>query len=358
MKEKMLGKNSMFSLLFTIIPACIGAAVFRWDAGVWMILPIYPICVATASIAARFFPVKLWLRALFFPVLTSLLNMFVGENLERTAAISVIALLCFAAVECAVSLFFRKRALPAVCGVLLTVCYLAGSTLFLGNPVSAVKTDRLLRDYIETHYDTESGHHSFSAIRYDYGSGFYTVKAANGRFPTEVCTIFAVGDFVVDHYRDLLEDQETRDEALSITEELRASFGTDMFSVVQMGIDGFDRTLNRYDVYNENDYAPDMNFCIRLSGKPTVEKLYDAAWNYHTVLEASDIKYGEILYAGGEGLRFRIALILPSEDNIFERKVRTTVYVLRHHENHSHLQNNGLLSFIDRKLTGSILLYG
>lgn len=354
LKEKIKQKNSTAALLCTIIPACIGVAAFRWGAGIWMILPIYPLCVAVSSILSRYFPIKLWLRAMFFPVMTSLLNMMLGETTEDTAIAAGIATATFLLIELAVSLCMSKQALRTVCGAVIAVICVVATSLYLGNPFSAVQADGVLRDYIEQHYE---GGHTFGAVRYDHRTGYYSVTASNRDFPSEMCHIYAYGDFVIDHYRDMLEDQETRDAALAITTTLRESFGTDMFSIVQMGIGEFERSLVKHHIYNETDYASDTDFCIRMSGKPTLEKLYDAALNYHTVLENSDLKYNRILYAGGEGLRFRIALEIPAKDDIFNRKIKTSVYVLRHNEHYTHLQQNGIIDFIDRKVNGSLSLY-
>ncbi len=357
LKEMTRQKNSTVALLCTILPACIGAATFRWGSGIWMILPIYPLCVAVSSVLSRYFPIKLWLRAAFFPVMTSLLNMMLGENMQDTIVAAAIATVSFLLIELAVALCMRKRLFHTLSGVLIALVCIAATSLYLGNPISAVKADGILRKYIETHYDTEAGGHEFGTIRYDYRTGYYSVTAYNYESPAETCHILAIGDFVVDHYRDLLEDQETRDEALAITTTLRKSFGSDMFSVVQMGIGEFKRSLINYSVYNETEYASDMDFCIRMSGKPTLEKLYDAALSYHTVLESSDLQFDELLYAGGEGLRFRIAIRIPSKDNIFDRGIKTSVYVLRHNEHHTRLQENGIIDFIDRKTKGSLALY-
>lgn len=354
LKETIKQKNSTAALLCTIIPACIGAAAFRWGAGIWMILPVYPLCVAVSSILSRYFPIKLSLRAMFFPVTTSLLNMMLGETTEDTMIAAGIATATFLLIELAVSLCMSKQALRTVCGAAIAVICVMATSLYLGNPFSAVQADGVLRGYIEQHYE---GGHIFGAVRYDHRTGYYSVTASNRAFPSEMCHIYAYGDFVIDHYRDMLEDQETRDEALAITTTLRESFGTDMFSIVQTGIGEFDRSLVKYHIDNETDYASDMNFCIRMSGKPTLEKLYDAALNYHTVLENSDLKYNKILYAGGEGLRFRIALELPAKDNIFDREIKTSVYILRHNEHHTHLRQNGIIDFIDKKVKGSLSLY-
>lgn|GEM_PF-1433415 len=357
LKEMTKQKNSTVALLCTILPACIAAASFRWGAGIWMILPIYPLCVAVSSVLSRYFPIKLWLRAAFFPVMTSLLNMMLGDSTTDTLIAAIIAASSFLLIELAVALCMSKRAFRVVCGVTVAVLCVMGTALYLGNPFSALQADGVLRSYIEAHYDTEAGGHTFGDIRLDHRTGYYAVTASNVEFPTEVCHILVADGFVIDHYRDVLEDQETRDEALEITKTLRESFGTDMFSIVQTGIGSFSRSLEHYSVYNTTDYASHTDFCIRMSGKPTMEKLFDAALNYHTVLEASDLVYDEILYLGGEGLRFRMAVRIPSKDDIFDREIETSVYILRHNENHGYLQQNGIIEFIDRKFNGSLMLY-
>lgn len=349
-KKQSKQQNSPLALLLLAVLACIAAVTFRRSSGIWMLLPIYPLCIALSSVLSNYFPVKRLLRGVFFLVLTAALNLVESTDTFETAVIIGLAFACFLLVEFAVWLIGKKRMLSCIGGVALLVCYLFASSMFLGNPISAWQANSKLNEYINANYVTEGSGHQFESIRYDRNAGVYTVNATNTDYPTESRHIFLAGDHVVDHYRGILEDQEMRDTALAITEVLREAFPKDAFTVIRLGIDGFSDEEQAYSAHHETDYSSRMNFCIQLSGKPTYEKLLDAALSYNTVLASSNVSYGSVVFTGGEGLRFRMEITPMTENGIFREEMATAVYVLRHPDHYSHLEQNGIPDFFDRRL--------
>lgn len=346
-KEKQNIQNpSLLSLLLLVLLACTAAVAFRRSSGVWMILPIYPLCIAAAS----FLPVKRVMRAVFFLVLTAVLNMVESTDTLDLAILCGIAAACFLLVELAVSLFRKKQAVPCIIGAAVLLVYLGVSSLFIGNPFSALTADSKLNDYIEETYVTATGTHQFDAIRYDRKSALYTVKATNEAYPTESREITLMGDHIADRYRDMLEDQEMREQALAITEILREAFPKDSFTVLRLGIDGFARGLQAYSTENTTDYRDRMDFCIQLSGKPTYEKLLNAAVQYNEVLVSSGVQYDDLVFTGGEGLRFRMEISPQKANGIFREEMTVSVYVLRHPEHYSRWKQSEIFGFLDRKI--------
>ena len=336
----------LLQLLPLALLACAAALSFRQSTGFWMMFPIYPVCVAVAA----FLPSKRWHRGVFFLVLTAVLNIVEMDSLQDTLPIIGVAAAFFVFTELAVWCFRRKKVFPCVIGAILVLGCICTNALLFGDPFSAYAAQKKLDAYIEQTYDTENGGHFFGRIRFDTSNRLYTLTASNERYPNETGELFLCGDFVVDHYRDVLEAQEMQEPANKLLTALREAFPNGSFTVIRLGIDNFPSPDESYGIYQEKDYSKQVSYCIQIGGTTSYDKLLANARKYQDVLSGAGVSYRKLIFTGGEGLRYRVSLTPVGQNGIFFEDFETGMYVLHHPENHTHLATNGLLDAIDRAM--------
>lgn len=334
--------TGLLQLLPTAVLACVSAVSFRQSTGYWIMLPIYPLCVAIAALL----PSKRLYRGIFFLVLTAVLNLMEQDSLPDALVFIGAAFAFFVFVELAVWCFRRKKPFPCVLGAVLVIGCIGANALLFGDPFSALYAQKKIDAYIQQTYDVENGGHSFGRIRFDTKSRLYTLTACNERYPTETGELFLCNGYVVDHYRDVLEVQAMQAPAEALTTVLREAFPKGSFTVIRLGIADFPG--QSYSIYSETDYSEKLSYCIQFGGAPTYEKLLENAQKYLDVLSAEGVPYNNLLFTGGGGLRYRISLTPYGQNGLFFKGLKPGMYVLRHPENHSHLAQNGLLDFIQQ----------
>lgn len=338
----------LLQLLPLALLACAAALSFRPSSGFWMMFPIYPLCVA----AAAFLPSKRWHRGAFFLVLTTALNLVEQASVLDALPIIGTAFAFFVLAELAVWCFRRKKAFPCVIGAVLAVGCICTNALLFGDPFSAYAAQKKIDAYIQQTYDLEDGGHTFGRIRFDASSRLYTLTASRKQYPNETGELFLCGDYVVDHYRDVLEAQEMQAPADKLITALREAFPNGSFTVTRLGIDNFPSPDEPYSIYQEKDYSGQVSYCIQLGGTTSYKKLLSNARKYIDVLSGAGVSYRKLIFTGGEGLRYRVSLTPIGQSGIYFEDFKTGMYVLRHPENHAHLANNGLLEAIDRAMGG------
>lgn len=352
-KPKDRNTPGLLQLLPIALLACAGALSFRQSAGFWMMFPIYPVCVALAT----FLPGKRWHRGVFFLVLTAVLNFVELDTVPDALRIIGAAFAFFVLAELAVWCFRRRKIFPCVLGVVLAVGCLCANALLFGDPFSAYAAQKKINAYIERTYDVENGGHSFGHIRFDASCRLYTLTASSGGEPKETeegyypvlsGELVLCGDYIVDHYRDVLEKQEMQEPTNRMLTALRETFPNGSFTLIRLGIDNFLSSEEPYSIYHEKDYDGQVSYCIQIGGATTYEKLRQTARKYMDVLSEAGVSYGRLVFTGGEGLRFRVSLTPVGQNGVYFEDFETGMYVLRHPENHVHLAKNGLLAYIDQ----------
>lgn len=321
---------SAASMLLLGLLACAASLTMRASAGIWSTLPLYPVCVA----AACFLPVKAWHRFLFFGGITLILNLAESTPMESIPYL-LVAAGCFALVSGGIALLKQKKLKSGLLGGGLLVCYLVFAFLYMGNPFTAFGKSAALSEYIETHYG--EGNH-FENVRYDTTSGCYTVTAYNQRFPSETAEIFLMGDRVVDHYKELVEEQTLREQALVLTKVLREAFPGDSFTVTGVKIDGFLHDGEKFDAYRTKADPKDMHFYVELSGKPVFEKYYHGVQGYARTFAMKGTEFASVTYLCGTGLHFRVAIQPQVSDGFYVTPERIAIHTVAHPENHFYLR--------------------
>ncbi len=330
-------------LLLTALLACAAALCFRPSAGRWMMFPVYPVCVGLAALL----PGKRWARATLFLALTAFLNLVEADTVPEALFVLGAAAVFFVLVELAVWCFRRKKRLTAALGVVMAVGCLCANALLFGDPISAALAQKKIDAYIEQTYDVETGGHLFDVLRFDTRHRVYTLSAACEKYPNLTGEIFVSGDYVVDHYKTLLESLEMQDPASAVLSALADAFPNDTFHVDKLGIDGLIRPGTHYSIYNETDYGQKTSFCVRLSGTISEERLFERAQNYLDVLSGEGVPFGDIVFVGGVGIRCRPCLTPVDRVGLFYDGLKKGMYVMRHPENYAYLATNGLLDCID-----------
>lgn len=336
--------TGLLQLLPAAVLACIAALSFRQSVGFWMMFPIYPLCVAVAAL----FPGKRWHRGAFFLVLTAALNLMEQESLSAALFIIGAAFAYFVFVELAVWCFRRKKLFPCAIGAVLAVGCICANALLFGDPFSAFSAQKKINAYIEQTYNAETGGHVFGNIRFDTSSRLYTMTAYNQKYPINTGELFLCGDYVVDHYRDVLEAQEMQIPAETLTGVLREAFPKGSFTVIRLGISDFPSQETVYSIYDETDYSGRVSYCVQLGETPTYARLLDNARKYMDAISFSGVPYERLIFTGGKGLRYRISLTPVGQNGLFFDGFETGMYTLDHPENHTYLARNGLLECIDR----------
>ena len=321
--------SALYMLLLGLL-ACVASLTMRPSAGIWSTLPLYPICVA----AACFIPAKPWHRFLFFGGITLLLNLAESTPMESLPYL-LVGIGCFGAVSIAMALLKSKKLKKSLIGGGILVCYLAFSFLYMGNPFAAFGKSAVLDEYIQTHYG--EGNY-FENVRYDTVSGCYAVTAYNKKFPSETAEIFLMGDRVIDHYRELVEQQAMREQALVLTTTLREAFPKDSFTVIGVKIDGFLENGEKYDAYETKADPKDMHFYVELSGKPIFEKYYEGVQGYARTFAMLKTEFASVTYLCGTGLHFRVAINPQISDGFYVTPEKIAIHTVAHPENHYYLR--------------------
>lgn len=337
MKEQQKNKSLFTSLSLPILAvlACIAALNLRSGAGVWVSLPLYPVCVAISC----FLKVKVWQRVALFPLFTAVVCLGESNSPEEVLPYLGMSILCLGYVTTGIYLLRKKVWKKVLPGVGFIVLYLAISLFVLGNPITALPKGAILNDYIADNYG-EGSH--FTQVRYDAPSGNYTVTAYNKKYPTETAEIFLMNDRVVDHYKALVEQQATREQAKKITELLRKAFPRDTFSVSGVRIDGFLEDGTPYDTTRTDIAEERMHFRVEIGAETSVEKYLEAVAWYRKVLDASNAGYASVTFLGGTNFYYRTAVFARPQKGIFPLPAEVSVYVKRHPDNFWFLENKPL----------------
>lgn len=310
--------------------ACCASLTMRASAGIWTTVPLYPICIAAACLL----PVKPRHRVLFFGGITLFLNLAESTPAESLPYL-LVALGCIITVSVGMALIKLKKVRTCGVGILLILGYLVFSFFYMGNPFVAFDKSDVLNEYIDAHYG--DGNH-FENVRFDPVSGCYAVTAYNEKFPAETAEIFLSGDTVVDHYRDLVEDQTMREHTLKITMILREAFPADSFTVSGVRIEGFLKSGEKFDAYETKADPNKIHYYVELMGRPNYDKYYEGVQSYATAFSAMKAEFASVTYLCGTGLHFRVAIVPGGQNGIFPTRESFAIHTVSHPENHYFLR--------------------
>ncbi len=339
-----LKKHTTLTYLLLGILACISALSFRKGAGIWMMLPIYPLCVAVGS----FLPVKRWQRGAFFLLLVLILNAVECKNTMQLLLPAVMTVCVFALTEGAVFCFRKKKKALVLSGVcLLAVCLFTNAYVF-GNPVSAFLAKQKLDKHIEETYDTEQGGLFFRDFRFDRSSRCYVMTAGTDELPGETGDLIVSGDTVIDRFQWVLEDIQMQPEAYELGRVLREAFPSDLFAVLRKGIHNYPANGQKRSANDATDYRKDTDYEIRISGTPTYKQLIETAQAYTNTLQATGETYRSIVFSGGAHPLYRITVTLDEQSGLLSDGIQLGVTLVYHPRNHVYLETNGILRFLEQ----------
>lgn len=329
-------------LLLVALLACAGAVLFRRSMGIWLTLPFFPLCVALAALLS----VRFWQRGLLFLSLTSILNLVENPLPQDAWQMIGMAALLFALTELAVWCFRKRRIPMRVGGAVLLAAGLCCNAFLFGNPFSAYRAQKQLQNYIASHYDTEAGGHTFERIRFDSKTRLYTLTARNQIMPTQPGEICLVNGQIRDSYQERLKEQQMYQAAMKLTAALREAFPDDRFTVVRTGIRDYPAKGQLYSNADPTNYADNVSYCIQMSGKTTYPKLMEGARQYLNVLCEAGIPFDNLVFTCGEGFHYRISVTPAEKVGIYYQSLMPGIYVPRHADHYTHLEQNGILPFL------------
>lgn len=296
-------------ILLTALLACLSAGCFRPGTGLLRMLPVPLACMLLCA----FFPVRRWQRCALFPAL--MLALCMVETQDRTVLLlsAVVCVLSLAAAEISALLFRKKRLLPIACGVAVCAVCLAGTSLLIGNPFSALRAKRTIDDYVAKIYDTEAGGFHVSEIGYDCEGFSYFVEMNSDAHITETGRISCKDGRITDGYRRVLEKQYEAEALTALTAAMREAFPDDTFRVIPIGIEGFPKSGEKLSGEYDPDYAGSVRYCIRLSGRTDYEKLKKSALFYSEVFEDAGISCASLVFTGWNSVFARtLAGVVPT----------------------------------------------
>ncbi len=339
-----LKKHTTLSYLLLGILACISALSFRRSAGIWMMLPIYPLCVAVGS----FLPVKRWQRGAFFLPLVFILNAVECKNTRELLLPAVMAVCVFALTEGAVFCFRKKKKVLVLSGVcLLAVCLFTNAFVF-GDPVSAYLAKQKLDRHIEEAYDTKQGGLFFRDFRFDRSSRCYVMTAGSDELPGVTGDLIVSGDTVIDHFQWVLEDIQMQPGAYELGQVLREAFPSDLFAVLRKGIRNYPANGQKRSANDATDYGKDTDYEIRISGTPTYKQLVETAKAYTNTLQATGASYRSVVFSGGAHPLYRITVTLDEQGGMLSDGIQLGVTLVYHPKNDICLKSDALLHFLEQ----------
>ncbi|MBE6692318.1 MAG: hypothetical protein E7586_03160 [Ruminococcaceae bacterium] len=280
-----------------VLLAFIAAVFFRRSAGV---LATFPIAFALCAVSA-FINVNPKIKLAVFGVTVFALNTVENTDTRVSLTFTALCLLGCLLFQLSARVISKRRAV-GVC--VMAVCFalcIALSFVFVGNPLSAIKANRVLNGYIESNYPTaensESTEYIFTKTYYNYNTKAFEKQGYGSDSPTEIGTVSANGETVNDSLKSIVQKNLAQPYVLEITEVLRKRFPDDTFSV------SFD------EIYRENGkqvISAERNglygrivFEINLGGVQTANKMAEKVKQYTEVLDNANINYGKIIYKSG-----------------------------------------------------------
>ncbi len=294
--KKIKEKEGLFNALKTltvVVLAFIAALFFRRSAGVLATFPIaFFLCGVAASIK-----INLKIKLAIFGGLVFILNTFENDDMTVTLIFTALCLLACLLFELSAKAITRgKKSKYYVPAISVVICF-SLSFIFIGNPVSAIKANRILSDYTDEKYSTDDADFEFSKIYFNYKTRAYEISAVNKEYPTEASLISTKNGLVYDSFKSLLQKHLTTPYILEITSTLRNSFPNDSFNV------SFDdiQCMGEKAVVSakEGELYGRIVFEIHLGGVQTVEEMKNKIIQYTTVIDNAGIDYAKIIFKSG-----------------------------------------------------------
>ncbi len=286
-----------FKTVSVVILAFVSALLFRRSAGVIATLPLAFIIFA----ASAFIKINSKIKLTVFGVTVFALNTVETDDVTATLIFVALCLLACLLFEVAVKLMKQyKKSGMCMYAVSFVLC-VALSFVFLGNPISAVKANGILKDYTQSKYKTEETENSadyiFSKIYYNYKTKAFEIQGYGTNSPTEIGTISVNGETVYDGLKPIVQKNLTQPYVLEITEVLRNRFPDDTFTVRADEI--YKINGKQVIVAEKNELYGRIVFEINLGGVQTADKMAEKVAQYTEVLDNANVNYGKIVYKSG-----------------------------------------------------------
>ncbi len=295
-KDKAYYINALKTVSVVLL-AFVAAIFFRRSAGV---LATFPFAFVFCAISA-FINVNPKIKLAVFGITVFALNTVENTDTKVALIFAALCLLACLLFQLSAGVIKKRKAIGicviAICFVLCTVL----SFVFVGNPVSAIKADRILKDYTESKYPAaengESAKYIFSKTYYNYNTKSFEKQGYGTDSPTEIGTLSVSGETVHDSLKSIVQKNLAQPYVLEITEVLRKRFPDDTFSV---SFDEIYKENGKQIISTEKDglYGR-IVFEINLGGVQTANKMAEKVKQYTEVLDNADINYGKIIYKSG-----------------------------------------------------------
>lgn len=329
-------KAQAVKLLIIVVAAFATALLFRRSAGIIAMLPLaFIICGFTAFIG-----VDTKLKLIIYGITVFCVNTVEQKDINVTIMFTALCLLACAVFEIAARLIKKhKRSGNYVMaiGAVLCVCL---SFVFVGNPITAISANKLIKDYTAAKYPQGEnyalGEFEFSSIYYNHKTQAYEVEAISNKYPTEAGVISSNGATVSDSFKTIMKEKLAEPYMLEITAVLREYFPNDSFEIICDDI--YEKPSENMLISESGKLNGSIDYEIYLGGVQTANAMEEKVEKYISVIDSNEIDYGRIIFKSGispwvvrsvtvDGNRplgfndFTIQQVHPNTSNRFNRYV-------------------------------------
>ena len=286
----------ILKLTATVVLAFLTALFFRRSAGV---LATFPIAFALCGLAA-FVKLDIKLKLTIFGIMVFSLNTAETEDLKVTLTFVALCLLACTLFQWAVKLIRQRKKIAIPFFSASAVICIVLSAIFIGNPISAIKANKLLTNYTEEKYlSSQQGEseYNFSEIYYNFNTKAFEIRAESNKFPTEPALISTKNDLVYDSFESVVQQQLSTPYILEITRVLREQFPEDNFSVSLDEI----QMQNQKEVVSaaDGELYGKIAFEIYIGGVQTTNDMRSKVAQYASFLDHANVDYARITFKSG-----------------------------------------------------------
>lgn len=280
--------------LITVLLAFAAALCLRRSAGIIAMLP----AGIALTFASAFIGQDIITRFSAFLVTVFVLNTVEEKDARIVALFMALCLLALVFSELGARALKKNRTRGIVLLSAGAAVCIAVSAVFIGNPVSAAKSQKLIRAELDRKYPSavseELGGLEASAVYYDVFSRIYAADITCGSEPTRPARMYTMGGAVYDSFESVAEECLARPVITRLSELLEGKLRSYDYSV---GHAGLTKTSGgTIPCGGAESIAAATRLTVRISGVQTEEAFVSAAEEFITAIDGIGFPYESITF--------------------------------------------------------------